>query len=159
MNSGVKDIDRGWKRIKQEMLEMKGAYVKIGVLASAGAHKAGKITVAEVALANEYGVPEKNIPPRPFMRQAREKNEGKIRDHIKKYTNMIFGGVLRTRQALLKLGAEFEGDLKREINEGKFAPNAPSTIARKTKAGRRGDTPLRDTGQMAQSIKFEVGKE
>lgn len=33
---------------------------------------------AEVAFLNEYGVPSKNMPPRPFMLRAKEKSEPQV---------------------------------------------------------------------------------
>ncbi len=150
--SDMKVIDRGWNRIKHEIALMADAHVKIGFPASKDKqHKGSVQTVAQIAVENEYGVPEKNIPSRPFMRQAFDKNEYKLNERIKQYAKDIFAGIKNTRQALTLLGVEHKGNIQKEVRFGDFKPNAPLTIAIKGSS-----QPLIDTDQMVQSVQFEV---
>ncbi|MBI4449043.1 hypothetical protein HY641_03390 [Candidatus Woesearchaeota archaeon] len=133
---------------------MADAYVKVGFPASRDKqHKDSVQTIAQVAVENEYGVPEKNIPSRPFMRQALDKNENKLHERIKQYAKDIYGGLIGTHKAMALLGSEHKGDIEKEIRTGDFKPNAPLTIAIKGSS-----RPLIDTGQMVQSVQFEIGK-
>ena len=55
-------------------------------------------------------------------------------------------------QALGQLGEMTKGDVQTEIRSGDFAPLKPATIKRKGSS-----RPLIDTGQMVQSIAWELG--
>jgi hypothetical protein len=161
----VKVIDRGWKRIVREFKKADGAYVKVGVLQDAGQYldSENPQTIADVATANEFGVPSKGIPARPFMAKSYDMNKEEL-DRFKRHT---YSQVLQGRYSMEKflglMGALHEGQIKKTIvTPGLFEPNAPMTVAMKRSKGKgkRGRVgrimPLVDTGQMREKIAYEV---
>ncbi len=147
----ITDIDHGFLRIRRELKKMNEVYVKVGILSDAGTYpeNQGNQNLADVAIANEYGT--ETIPPRPFMRQSFDKNQSEIVDFEEKQKSQIFLGEISTEKALDTLGVFFKGKIQEEFVEGKFAKNAPVTIARKGSS-----QPLIDTGRLRQSIDHQV---
>ena len=98
------------------------------------------VSVVEVARSNEFGRPENNQPPRPFMRATILKNQtwwvGYIRARLKA------GKALD--EILDHLGPEMQEQLRETIKLWTRPPNAPATIAIKGF-----DKPLTDSGDMA----------
>jgi hypothetical protein len=152
--STVKDIDRGWNKIEREIRQMENAYVKVGYFAGGEKHTESVQTVAEVAVAMEYGVPESNVPARPFFSTSFDRNRNKYNSRIEKYTKAVLDGKMTTRRGMLLLGVEAGGDIKVNIKKGPWKPLKPSTVARRKK---QSNVPLIDTGQMMRSVEFEVG--
>ncbi len=157
--SKVIDRDRGWNRIKKEIKLMNRGVVKIGILSDAGIHRGGKkkrqnssqVNYVDIAMINEFGSPRRNIPSRPFMRMAFEKNNRKLTRLTKKLMNQIYDGTISTRTALKKLGLAHQDQVQSTIEGGGFAANEPSTRARK------GSTqPLIDSGLLKNKISFEI---
>ena len=100
------------------------------------------------AIANEFGVPDQNVPPRPFMHQT-------IQNHKKEWTP-LFNNLLKKNggnvdKAFNSLGAVIKGQVVDTIINGDFEPNAPSTIAKKGF-----DKPLIDTSDMKNSVNWAV---
>jgi len=104
------------------------------------------ISVAEVAMANEFG--GKNRPPRPFMRYTCEKRSKKwrkiIQDLLPQYADNIKG-------LFEKLGDVCAEDLEDVIRIWTAPPNAPSTVKKKGF-----NDPLVDSGQMMNSVHWRV---
>ena len=105
------------------------------------------IPVAQVALANEYGVPEKKVPPRPFMDKT-------FRWYNKKWLKTIRGLIYDTmdlKATLEDMGPTIVYDIQSVIKDLDNPPNAPSTIKNKGF-----NNPLIDSGQMLHSVRYEV---
>lgn len=150
--------DRGWKRIQGEIKKMKNSFVKVGVLSDSGSYEAtegGAANLADVATFMEFGFTVRGgsyfVLPRPFLRQAFDNNIDKIKDFISKEQDAIYRGASSTSRSLEKLGLFFAAKVKAEITDGKFPPNAPSTIKEKGSS-----KPLIDTGRLRASINHEV---
>lgn len=117
------------------------------------------LQVAQVAKWNEFGTV--HIPPRPFFRNA-------YNDNIKKWYNFLFQSIRKGNsvEAAFKLVGEMsKGDIVKSITSLKDPPNAPSTIKRKMKQGKkrkRGKlavaNPLIDTGFMRASVNYQIVK-
>lgn len=138
--------------------EVRGLTVTVGIQGTEAAEvrqddEGTDVTMAQIAAWNEFGVPEHNVPARPFMRTA-------ARRFRKKWTKAFR---VRLKEALLGrmtavnagsiVGNVARADVQATIVRGPWVPNAPYTIARK------GSTrPLIDTGQMRQSIRYEVAQ-
>ena len=122
--------------------------VQVGFLSSAK-YEDGK-SVAQVAMSNEYGVPQKRQPPRPFMRQALKKS-GEWKKTFDFMVQKYFtrGGDFKT--PFDTLGLVVQGDIKTSIKE--LTALAQSTIDKKGFS-----KPLIDTGYMLDSVNYEVSK-
>ena len=120
--------------------------VKIGY--QEGAKYPDGTSVVDVAMWNELGTV--NIPPRPFLRQTVDNNEAKIQAKMQSLANKVAQG--ETAENVLKeLGVFAKGLLQKEIKDGYFVPNEPSTIAKK-----HSDKPLIDTGLLRQSANYVI---
>lgn len=148
----IKDIDpRAFDDLRRR-LEAGNHQVRIGFPAGVQ-HKGDgdSIAMAELAAVHEFGAPSVGIPERPFMRVSLQKNRPAYvalnRQNIKK----ILQKQMDIRTALGRLGELAKGDMQKEIAQGSFAPLKPSTIRRKGSS-----RPLVDSGQMRQSIAWEI---
>ena len=94
---------------------------------------------SQVAVSNEYGRPENNVPPRPFMRKTASKHSNDWKDFVQVRVN----GKAEWRDILQDLGVMVEEDISDMIARWATPPNAPSTIKRKGF-----NDPLVDTGNM-----------
>ena len=103
--------------------------------------------VAAVAAWNEFGT--KNIPERPFFRQAIAQMEDGIANIIKAGIDPK-KGIVDGRLADV-IGAYAQGEIQDSITSLKEPPNNPATIARKGSGN-----PLVDTGFMRDSVTWQV---
>ena len=103
------------------------------------------IPVAQVALFNEYG--GGHTPPRPFMNKT-------FRWYHRKWLKTIEGLVYDTmnlRATLEDMGPTIVADIQSVIEDLDNPPNAPATIKQKGF-----NNPLIDSGQMLNSVRYEV---
>ena len=109
-------------------------------------------SVAEVAMTNEYGVPQKGQPPRPFMRQAL-KRSGEWKKTFDFMVKKDFSRGGDFKAPFDTLGLVVQGDIKTSIKELTAPALAQSTIDKKGFS-----KPLIDTGYMLDSVNYEVSK-
>jgi len=109
------------------------------------AHKA--IPVAQVAASNEYGVPEHNQPPRPFMRDTIQKNRMQWRKLVQDNLPIL----MDVEKMAEQLGMKMVKDVRKTILNFMIPLNAPSTVKRKGF-----NKPLIDSEQMLESVKWKV---
>lgn len=146
--------DLGKAKIERELKAAKKLVALVGIPSDAKRHEDNPyIGLAQIAYIMEKGSAVNNIPERPFMHQTRERNEKRMIGLSKKLLKAISNGSTTAMDAIKKLGASYEGAMKRIFIEGSFAPNAPATVRRK-----KSSRPLIDTGLLRQSIKFKVAK-
>lgn len=126
----------------------KGLTLTVGVHASEGEATQGRMTVAEIATINEFGL---GVPERSFIRDWYDTNEATNRANLSKVAAAVLRGEYTPEAGLGRLGALFQGQIQARISGGIPPPNAASTIARKGSS-----TPLIDTGQLRSSILWRV---
>jgi hypothetical protein len=151
----IRDTDRGWKRIKAELKRMNGAYTKVGIQADQAPHKdeeTGKLApMVEIAAAHEFGVPDRGIPERSFLRAAFDDHKPEIDRLIETGKNGIFSGKGDVKSVLDTVGQIAVRFSQNHIKARIDPANSPATIARKGS-----DVPLIDKAQMIQSIRRVV---
>lgn len=86
-------------------------------------------TVIDVAILNEYGT--ERIPARPFMKKTAIKYSEELNLFRKKLAKKIIKGTLKLGDALILMGEWYSSKIKYVMDNEEFAPNAPSTIAKK----------------------------
>ncbi len=147
-----KDIDKGFKKFKKsaKFVQDSKPYVKAGILESSGKHEDTDLAVAAVATFHEFGT--ERIPERSFFRAMQEEQRQNIRDFI---LSLKDGVILRADQALGLLGIYLVDLLKKQVDRTNTPPLHPRTIAARPKNTTK---PLIDTGQMRNSIQYEVKK-
>lgn len=154
MSVSFKTRDLGKAKIERELKSARKLVALVGIPSDAKRHEDNSnIGLAEIAFIMEKGSVVNNIPARPFMQQTRQRNEKRMMGLSKKLLKAISNGSTTAMDAIKKLGASYEGAMKRIFIEGSFAPNAPATVRRK-----KSSRPLIDTGLLRQSIKFKVAK-
>lgn len=173
------DKDMGWQAIltKAAQLSM-GAYVKVGILSDderGGLHKtdpltgqAQDLTVAEIAVVNEYGTEDGTIPARPAHRMTFDQQRDTIaRTAAKLLGRVVFDRTITVEDALNILGLQHATAIKNFITtqSGELQANAPSTARAKVPASSTGAKrqkaidgarPLIDTGATLAAISWGV---
>lgn len=105
--------------------------------------------VCQVGYNNEFGVPDKNIPPRPFLVPGAEQSFNKAaRQAILAIANGEGEEI-----ALEKAAQVIKQGIQRYITALQTPPNAPLTIMLKGSSN-----PLIDTGKMRRSISYKREK-
>lgn len=119
------------------------------------------ITNAELGYIHEFGVPELNIPARPFLIPSIVQN----RDEFVKMMKETGKRVLESNdpkeavdKGLNKIGLKAQAMVRNKIRTGPFQPLAPATIAARQRRGVTRTKPLIDTGKLLQSITYVIRK-
>ncbi len=133
-------------------LAAKEQTVKVGVFGSAASKDHGGKSNVFLAQVHEFGAPSVGIPERSFLRSVSKGADGKqIKAEQAKLLNAYLQGKVPLSKALAILGESIVSKVKRKIRSG-IEPG----LARPRKRG--GSTPLIDTGQLINSIGYEVQK-
>lgn len=135
--------------------------VVVGIPASANKnHKSEDgeiIKLAELGAIHEYGSPKLRIPQRSFLRIPLQTNHDRLLKFISKELSF---SEIDTNNALGKLGALGQSvvlEAFKTQGDGKWKPLSPLTELYRKKGNSSGSSkPLIDTGQLRQSITFEV---
>lgn len=136
---GIKSVMNKYKKLGS---------VDVGII-DAGQHDDSDLTVATIGYIQEFGT--EHIPERSFIRSTIKEKRKEIIALQKKLLIKIRKGELDNKKALQLLG-EFTADLmKQKIVSLKSPPNTEQTIKRKGSSN-----PLVDTGQLKNSITYEV---
>ncbi len=168
--TGVIDRDLGMKAIVKELGKLsKKPYVAIGVQGtSALAAKKGsggptRATVVDVATFHEFGVPadspDKTIPERSFIRSTRDENDSKYQAQLEVFGKELTDprSQMTVEKALTTLGMEVQKDVQNKFNDNDWPELKDPTRGGKNPEG--GAKPLIDTGQLRQSIRYQVVKD
>lgn len=142
------------------------------------ARKAG-LTNAALGYIHDNGMPEQNIPARPFMEPGILNNKDSIADAMVSNAKRVLrlgGGAKTANQGLHRVGTIAATGLKRTLNEGIPPPLAESTLRERARRGRKGAKkelerraageapstqfakPLIDTAQMRNAISYVIRK-
>lgn len=155
----VKDVDHGWKGILSAAMAMaRDAHVKVGILGDSdrgGMHVEGSpLTVAEVAIVNEFGTADGHTPSRPAHRMTFDRRREEIgREAAHALTAVVIDRKITVHQALTAMGLKHATEVRKTITEGAGVPppNAPSTVQAKGSS-----RPLVDTGVTVNVISYAV---
>lgn len=146
----VKDVDlKVFDELKQRFVGDR--IVRVGF--PQGKAEADGTPVAMIAAVHEFGSPEHGIPERSFLRAGTRANAPKYVRLNKVNLVRILRGQLTAEEALSQLGEMAKGDVQQTIRSGDFAPLKQATIDRKGSS-----QPLIDSGQMVQSVSYELGE-
>lgn len=134
---------------------------------------------ATIGYAMEFGVPDKNIPARPFLVPGLRSVMAEVADQLRKAGEDAFDRDLSQVEArFAKAGIIGSDAVRRQITDGSFAPLSERTIQERAARGRKGAKqylklraegtpedilqgaglikPLIDTGQLRRSITYVV---
>lgn len=153
----VIDKDFGMLRILKSIKEIGETFIKVGILSSADPEPDG-MNMAQLATIHEYGAPSAGIPARPFLAQTITRITDQIIQFNGQEIDKIYQGKSTPLTSISKLGVFVTKEIKKEFKLGTLEPLKPATIRAKTVDGKRGTTPLIDTGRLRNSINYEVVK-
>ena len=105
--------------------------------------------VARVAVWNEFGVPARDIPSRPFFRNAIDGNREALKEFKKNIHDQVLQRKITPHQALELIGLWMQNKIRESILKGSWTPNSE-----RTKKAKESSKPLVDTGQMINSLTF-----
>ena len=91
------------------------------------------------------------IPPRPFIKNAWEANEGKYKQLVFDGLKDICNGDTTAMKLLNKLGNICVRDIQESAVKLKNPPNAPLTVENKGSSN-----PLVDTGEMIRKVTYKI---
>ena len=114
--------------------------------------------VGDVARENEYGVMEKEQPPRSFMRIAIENIKDNARDIVSNGVLQSIGGNITMDDVFSELGEYSVNEVVVAIKNVYDPPLALRTIRERRARGNMSLKPLEDTGQMRDTVDYEVSK-
>lgn len=146
--------DFGLKRILKNARDLGKANVTVGVHGTAKPHKndEGESTpLAFIAAVNEFGSSDGHVPERSFIRSTVDEQLGTLRRIRDQALRKVVLDDLAPRKALALIGAYLQGKIQEKIASNIPPPNAPSTVSEKGSSGT-----LIDTGQLRQSITYQV---
>lgn len=157
--SSITVKDFGWERIARRFKANKmGRSSLVGIQGDQAEVKREDYgTNVEIGAVQEFGTRDGRIPPRPFLRtpfDEHQKEYEKAFDAI--YDRFLEGADLDVD--LLLLGDTYRRQVIDDIKAKKYEEWADSTREKKEKAGKGGDVPLWDTGQMVGAITVVVEK-
>ena len=140
---------------EKNLQQFKDSVVKAGILAKDGSenHSEG-ITVFQIGMIHEFGVPEKNIPRRSFIRVPIENNIKEITKLIENNHKLVSENAMSAKVALDRIGIKAQNTIKESFRNNDWKANSRATIKRKGSS-----RPLIDTGQLIGSISYIVEKE
>lgn len=109
------------------------------------------ITNAEIGVIHEFGVPEKNISERSFMRSTASEESQNLSRLAKIKIAECLKCEISAHDAFATIGAYLQGKIVEKITDGDFEPNTEATVKRK-----KSSKPLIDTDQLREAITHEV---
>lgn len=142
--------DKPWKRLMSRVSGLGRLRVNIGVF-SKETHDNSDLTLIHLMAIHEFGAPEANIPERAPIRKTFIMKKAEYRKMVGQLVKLVLAEKLTMLKATEILGMWGASEVRSTIVAGVSPPNAPSTIKRKGSS-----TPLVDTGQLLNSITFEV---
>lgn len=126
--------------------------VDAGII-DAGEHQSGDMTVASIGFVHEFGSSDGRIPERSFMRTTIAQEKRAIVTMQKKLLKKVQAGDMSMEKALGLIGDFMRAKISEKITNLSAPANAPQTVAKKGSSN-----PLVDTGQLRNSITFEVNR-
>ncbi len=118
--------------------------------------------IAGVAAVHEYGSPIRRIPPRPYLRTAKEENRESWKKLVDFVSKQILSGNMKVEDALEMFGLKISGDIKKAIKNISSPALKQKTIANRLRKKADGktvgnlDKPLIETAIMINSVTYEV---
>lgn len=135
------------KSFQKLLKELASKQVRTGF--QAGKKEKNGADICDVAAFNEFGTVD--IPSRPFIRNSVDNHEEEITSFVQREVAKCIKGQQSAENALKRIGVFQKSLIQKEITEGSFVPNSPSTIRKK-----KSSKPLIDTGRMRQSVNYEI---
>lgn len=136
------------KKLMKELKKLEQLEVCAGFQHGAACEDDGT-DICDIAARNEFGT--ENIPSRPFIRDAVDNKSNGVGEALQQQLTALINGESTVEVVCNTAGVAMKSAIQKEIKNGTFEPNAPSTIRKKGSS-----KPLIDTGRMRQSVQYVV---
>jgi hypothetical protein len=144
----VIDRDLGWQKIKGRLGDAGKHHLVAGIIGATDQRDGGEFSNVQIGTVHEFGL---GVPERSFLRATVDERSTFYRRLVKKLMQRALDMKGTVSEALRILGEQMKADIVRRIDRGIDPPLHPATIAAKGSS-----KPLIDTGQLKQSITYEV---
>lgn len=142
----------GVSGLLQRMIDAGKPKVYIGVPSSKNpTHKDSGLNMATLLAIHSLGAPSRGIPQRDAIRPPLMQNSRKYTELMAQGFANAFVNATDPREVYEKIGLVASNDVKQYFVEGNFTPLSQKTIDRKGSS-----KPLIDTGELRNSITWEV---
>ncbi len=148
-----------WDELLAHAHKLEHAHVKVGVLVQSGGeerHEDGDLTLIEIAAIHEFGSEEAGIPERSFIRRTFDQ---RVRTDLIQLQTALAREVVTKgmdpEKALSILGSWGSNEVKNTITED----DIPPPLKQATIDAKGSSKPLVDTGQLKNSISYQVVNE
>lgn len=114
---------------------------------------------AEIGYLMENGMPEINLPARPFLIPGVNAAKRQITDRLRQVGEAALDGkISAVQRGFQAVGLIAQKAIRAKMQSGPFAPLSERTLASRRARGRTGSRPLIDTGQLRNSVTYVVVK-
>lgn len=145
--------------LKKTLKDLANTRVLVGVPSATAGREDGPINNAAIGYVHEFGLPEKNIPARPFLVPGVKNARAGIVARLRQAGRAALDGNQKLLQkALMAAGLETVSKIQAKITEGPFAPLADSTLDARRRRGVTRTKPLIDTGRLRAAITYVIRK-
>ncbi len=130
-------------------------HVEVGIPSEKNARTEPGMNNASLGFIHEFGAPEANIPPRPFLIPGAQEALPEIKKTLKKDIKQIVGD----KDSADDVDLNRVGLIAVNHVRGKFTTNDWPDLAESTKRQRKGEAPyqpLVDTGALRQAITYVI---
>lgn len=158
MFGSVEEIQDNIASVIERLAVLDGIQVLVGIPQEKASRDGETLTNAELAFIHTNGSPVNNIPPRPFLQPAIEKNKDKVNEINKQIAvESLSGNRDKAYQLAESQGLFAQAQAKKYITQGNnLAPNKPATIKKKGSDRPLIDTGAIDSGALVNSITYVV---
>ena len=153
LQTSVSGGDRLGTKLRQirERLQ-KNSGVLVGLPAGTGSYEDGA-PIAVIGAVHEFGSADGRIPERSFLRVPLRQNADHFKKVFRAQIPKVVSGEISMHAVMVQLGGQGVRASTEAIEAG-LSPELKESTKKRRKHG--GDTPLRDSGQLAQSITYIV---
>lgn len=161
MAKNIEVNDKKYRELLGNLRELeREPKVAVGILAKDGSrNNSSTITNVEIGTIHEFGAPEAGIRERSFLRAGIDENQSELNTMTDKLLGQIVDGKESVSRALGLIGQKAVAVIKNRIADGIAPDLKQKTIDnRKRQFGKSSSKPLVATGQLVNSITYEVRK-
>lgn len=151
----IKENRQKFDKLKKELAEANKnkPKVNVGIMGKEAKekHKGSEFSNVDIATVHEFGTD--TIPERSFIRSTYDRDQKRFFEILKRYKLKMAQGQMDAKMVLTFVGEFAQKQIQQTITDGgiPFIENTPETVRRKGSS-----SPLIDTGQMRQSVRYEV---
>lgn len=154
--STVKDIDKGWRRIVDELNVLNDNDVFVGIHSTAkSTDETGELTAAAIGAIHEFGTKDGRIPPRPWLRSSTDHYSREISEKYGEIFRQVTKGQgFSAKRGLNRLGLFAQAKVREYF--ARVGQDVWPDIADDTKLAKGSTKILIDSGQLRRGVTYTI---